>query len=143
MACDDRTAARRSLMEEVATVLDPGTSRQDDAYVRLFATNALPMWVYDVDTLEILDANEAAQAVYGYSHAEFTRLTLRDLRPVEDVPKFLELIRQLPHFDRTGPWRHLKADGSIAQVMITSQAFNFGPRKARLVIVEDPDETPL
>lgn len=130
-------------METVATALDSGAARQDDAYVRLFATNPLPMWVYDVDKLQILDANEAAQAVYGYSHAEFTRLSLRDLRPHEDVPKFLELIRQLPDFDRTGPWRHLKADGSVVQVTITSQAIRFGPRKARLVIVEDPDETPL
>lgn len=130
-------------MEAVATVLDPGASRHDDAYVRLFATNPLPMWVYDVDTLQLLDANEAAQAVYGYSHAEFMRLSLRDLRPDEDVPKFLELILRLPDFDHTGPWRHLKADGSIVQVTITSQAIKFGPRKARLVIVENPDETPL
>lgn len=141
MAPDDTTADRRGLMEAVGTVLAQGASRRDEAYVRLFATNPLPMWVYDVDTLQILDANDAAKAVYGYSLAEFRRLSLRDLRPHEDVPKFLELIRQLPPFDRTGPWRHRKADGTVVQVMITSLAMMFGSHKARLVIVDNLDET--
>ncbi len=36
----------------------------------LFANNPLPMWVYDVETLRSLEANEAAVARYGYSRAE-------------------------------------------------------------------------
>jgi PAS domain S-box-containing protein len=50
------------------------------------------MWVYDVHTLQILDANDAAKQRYGYSRIEFLGLTIKDLRPKEDVPKFLELI---------------------------------------------------
>jgi hypothetical protein len=64
-------------------------------------------------------------------------------RPGEDVPKFLELTRQLPEFDQTGPWRHRTRDGTVFQVLITSHAIRFGPYNARLVIVKDPDQAPL
>ena len=45
------------------------------------------MWVYDFETLQILDVNEAATQRYGYSRPEFLALTIKDLRPPEDVPK--------------------------------------------------------
>lgn len=101
------------------------------------------MWIYDVKTLQILDANDAAIGRYGYSRGEFMRLSLRDIRPAEDVPKFLELTHELPHFDRSGPWRHRKKDGTVVQVLITSHAMRYALHDARLVIVEDPDEAPL
>jgi PAS domain S-box-containing protein len=130
-------------METVQRALATGASRHDVAYRQVFANNPLVMWVYDVDSLQILDANDAALELYGYSYSEFTCLSLREIRPAEDVPKFLELTRELPHFDRTGPWRHRKHDGTVMQVLITSHAITFGPHSARLVLVEDPDEAPL
>lgn len=143
MATEDPDADRHDLMEAVGLVLAAGAARHDDSYSSLFDLNPLAMWVYDVESLEILDANYAAQELYGYPHAEFTCLRLADIRPVEDVPKFLELTRDLPHFDRSGPWRHTRRDGTVIQVLINSHALRFGPHEARLVIVEDPDEAPL
>jgi PAS domain S-box-containing protein len=143
MSLDEVSAARHSLMEAIATVLVAGAPRQEDGYLQLFAKNSLAMWVYDVDTQQILDANDAAQERYGYSHSEFTCLSLSDMRPAEDVPKFRALTRDLPHFDRTGPWRHRTRDGTVLQVLITSHAMRFGPFNARLVIVEDPDDAPI
>ncbi|MGH7764891.1 MAG: PAS domain S-box protein, partial [Candidatus Dormibacteraceae bacterium] len=77
-----------------------------DRYWSLFTMNPEPMWVYDTRTLQILDLNEAAIQRYGYTREEFLGLTSKDLRPAEDVPKFLELTHELPNSDRTGPWRH-------------------------------------
>jgi PAS domain S-box-containing protein len=112
-------------------------------YLSLFMLNPEPMWVYDVHTLQILDVNEAAIQRYGYSQDEFLAMTIRDLRPEEDVPKFLELLPGTPNSDRTGPWRHRLKDGSIIQVLITSHTVNFGDRDARLVmaqsLTQDPD----
>ena len=59
------------------------------------------MWVYDIPTLQILDVNAAAIERYGYSRLEFLALTIRDLRPLEDVPKFLELLPDTRNSDRT------------------------------------------
>lgn len=111
-------------------------------YLSLFALNPEPMWVYDVDTLRVLDVNEAAIQRYGYSRDEFLALTIKELRPPEDVPKFLELLPETPHFDRTGPWRHRLKDGTIIQVLVTSHSVNFGERSARVVMAESLTHNP-
>lgn len=111
-------------------------------YLSLFILNSEPMWVYDVDTLQILDVNEAAMQRYGYSRDEFLALTIRDIRPEEDVPKFLELLPSTPNSDRTGPWRHMLKDGSIIQVLITSHSVRLGDRNARLVMAQGLSQTP-
>ena len=111
-------------------------------YLSLFILNAEPMWVYDVQSLRILDVNEAAMQRYGYSRTEFLGLTIKDLRPAEDVPKFLELLPDTPNSDRTGPWRHKLKDGSIIQVLITSHSVQFGDRAARLVMAESLTHNP-
>lgn len=100
------------------------------------------MWIYDVETLQILDVNEAAIQRYGYSRPEFLELSIKDLRPPEDVPKFLELLPDTPTSDRTGPWRHVLKDGTIVQVLITSHSVNFRDRHARLVMAENLTDNP-
>jgi two-component system cell cycle sensor histidine kinase/response regulator CckA len=111
-------------------------------YLSLFILNPEPMWVYDVKTLQILDVNEAALQRYGYSRHEFLALTIRDLRPEEDVPKFLELLPSTLNSDRTGPWRHRLKDGTIIQVLITSHSVKFADRDARLVMAQSLSQNP-
>ena len=111
-------------------------------YLSLFMLNPEPMWIYDVNTLQILDVNDSALHRYGYSHAEFLALTIKDLRPPEDVPKLLELIPDTPNSDRTGPWRHVFKDGTVIQVLITSHSIKYGERDARLVMAENLSANP-
>ena len=58
----------------------------------LFEENFQPAWVYDLKTLAFLDVNPAALDRYGYSRDEFLRMTLKDIRPPEDVPALLDRI---------------------------------------------------
>ncbi|MCP6362755.1 PAS domain-containing protein, partial [Klebsiella pneumoniae] len=53
-------------------------------YQALFASAPIPMWVYDLETLRFLAVNEAAVAHYGYTEAQFMRMTLMDIRTTED-----------------------------------------------------------
>ena len=115
---------------------EPGARPTFGRYLSLFILNAEPMWVYDVETLQILDVNEAAMRRYGYSRPGFLGLTIKDLRPDEDLPKFLELLPGTPNFDRSWPWRHKLKDGTIIQVLITSHSVKFGDHHARLVMAE-------
>lgn len=144
-----RTAAdREALMKAIKAALKRRLWAETrswpafDRYLSLFSLNPEPMWVYDVHTLQMLDVNEAASQRYGYSHSEFLALTLKDLRPQEDVPKFLELLPDTPNSDRTGPWRHRLKDGRIIQVLITSHSVKFGDRAARLVMAESLTHNP-
>ena len=140
----DREALMKAIKLELKQQLwsEPRIRPTYGRYLSLFILNPEPMWVYDVETLEILDVNEAAMQRYGYSRPEFLALTIKDLRPPEDVPKFVELLPSTPNFDRSGPWRHLLKDGTVIQVLITSHSVDFGDRDARLVMAESLTHNP-
>jgi PAS domain S-box-containing protein len=107
-------------------------------YRMLFESHPQPMWLYDVDTLAFLEVNAAAIAQYGYSRDEFMHMAISDIRPIQDVPKFLELQAEpAPSYDRSGPWVHRFKDGSTAQVLITSHTVTFGAHHARFVLAEE------
>ena len=134
----DREALMKAIKVELKQLLwtEPRARPTYGRFLSLFILNPEPMWVYDVETLQILDVNEAATQRYGYSRPEFLALTTKDLRPQEDVPKFLELLPDTPNFDRSGPWRHKLKDGTVIQVLITSHSVKFGDRNSRLVMAE-------
>ncbi len=117
----------------------PGTS--DELHRLMFEGNPLPMMVYDLDTLAILAVNDAAVALYGYSHHEFLSMTIKDIRPPEDVPALLDLVTSLRSgFSQSGRWRHRTKDGTIIDMAITSHAVTFRGRPARFVLANDITE---
>jgi PAS domain S-box-containing protein len=135
MATVKRELADRLTKEQKALVSERN-------YRQLFESHPQPMWLYDVHSLRFLKVNDAAVERYGYSRDEFLAMTIRDIRPPQDVPKFLELIATpQPHLDKTGPWRHLLKDGTTVQVLITSHSTTFDEHEARLVLAEDLTES--
>jgi len=115
-------------------------SQQD--YRNLFEGNPLPSYVCDMETLTVIDVNDAAIQHYGYSREEFLKLSLTDIRPAEDIPHFLEKVR-VARENRdvvSGPSRHTKKDGSVFQVEITSRPVTYMGRHSDLVIVKDITE---
>ena len=60
----------------------------------LFASHPLPMLVYDVEALVVLDANDAMIASYGYMRDELIGMHITRLLPPEDVPTLLTVIRE-------------------------------------------------
>jgi PAS domain S-box-containing protein len=107
----------------------------------LFEANPLPLFIYDLQTLQILDANRAALRNYGYGHAEFCAKTILEIRPPEDIPLVMESVRVTPPASRnSGVFRHLRRDGSVIHVEINSQELMFHGRKVRLVCPVDVTE---
>lgn len=110
-------------------------------YRLLFESNPLPMWVYDMETLAFLSVNDAAVVKYGYSREEFLRMTIKDIRPAEDVLKLLENVQlSTSGLYESGVWRHCKKDGSLIFVEITSYVIGFEGRKAELILSNDITE---
>jgi PAS domain S-box-containing protein len=108
----------------------------------LFESSPLPMWVYEIETLKILAVNPAAIRHYGFSEAEFLALTIRDIRPAEDIAV---LERELPAIragaERTvGNYRHMKKSGDVIDVEITAEPIVFDGRRARLILAVDVTE---
>src|SRR5450756_400973 len=71
-----KEAAERALRHEAQEELK-GSEKQ---YRLLFQGNPHPMWVFDLETLRLLEVNEAAVQHYGYSRDEFLGMTITDLR---------------------------------------------------------------
>lgn len=107
-------------------------------YRLLFENNPHPMWVYDLETLEFLTVNEAAIHRYGYSRNEFLGMTIKDIRPPEDIPALLENVSKVTEgLDNAGIWRHKKKDGIIIFVEIVSHTMDFNGRRAEMVLAND------
>ena len=107
-------------------------------YKYMFHNNPQPMWIYDLDTLKFLEVNHAAVVNYGYSRDEFLSMTLKDIRPKEDIDtllKDLELTRKV--YNSAGEWRHVKKNGELMCVEVVSYSIFFGEIEARHVMVTD------
>jgi two-component system cell cycle sensor histidine kinase/response regulator CckA len=108
----------------------------------LFEASPTPMWVYDAETLAFLAVNDAAVRHYGYSREEFLTMTIREIRPPEDVPGMLVDVaaRGGPGDPAPRTWRHVKRDGSIVHVEITAGRIDFHGRPAALIVSHDVSE---
>ncbi len=65
-------------------------------YRELLESNPHQMWVYDLETVAFLAVNDAAVAHYGFSREEFLTMTIRDIRPKDDLVRLeqeLHLVR--------------------------------------------------
>jgi PAS domain S-box-containing protein len=109
----------------------------------LFAHSPQPAWIYDLASLRFLEVNDAAVAAYGYSREEFSALTVKDIRPPEDVPRLLATlaaVRAGQTADRAGEWRHRRKDGRLLWVRKTVHRVDHEGRAAELVLAEDITE---
>ena len=114
---------------------------QEKQYRVLFETYPSPTWVYDAETLAFLAVNDAAVRHYGYSREEFLAMTIRDIRPPQDIP--LLLASGTVTVDKpqaAGVWRHRKKSGEIILVDIYVSAIRFEGRLAQLAAVLDITE---
>jgi len=110
----------------------------EEKYRFIFENSPQPMWIYDTETLAFLEVNHAAEAHYGYSKDEFLKMTLRDIRPPEDIPLLLENVKNtFDPLNNAGHWRHRKKNGEIIQVEIISHWVQYHGKPGRHVLIHD------
>uniref|UniRef100_UPI002ADE7C8B PAS domain S-box protein n=1 Tax=Tepidiforma sp. TaxID=2682230 RepID=UPI002ADE7C8B len=100
-----------------------------------FESNPLPILVFERGSLRILEANQAACELYGYTPGEFRTLSLTDIRPPEDIPAFLEFVRTGASQAGQMLWRHRTRAGRILQVRIVGQDIEYAGRPARVTVI--------
>ena len=108
------------------------------SYDLLFVRNPDPMWIFDLETLRILDVNMAAEGKFGYTRDELLSMTIADIRPPEDVPALRARIAGAgTGIDDAGVWRFLHRDGTVFHVDITWQEVDQAGRRAKLASLRD------
>jgi PAS domain S-box-containing protein len=107
----------------------------------LFMANPLPMFVFDLETYMFLDVNEAAVRHYGYTREEFLKMHAKDIRPPEEVPRMYAYLERIGNaLEGAGEWRHVRKDGQIMDMEMTSLTFTYNGRRAVLGIGRDVTE---
>ena len=110
----------------------------EEKYRQLFMQNPQPMWIFDDATLQILEVNDAAINLYGYTRNEFLSLNIRNIRPKEDVPALQNVLNSAKErYNKVGVHRHLKKNGEIIYVEITFHFIDYNGRKARHVLINN------
>src|SRR5690606_28279153 len=110
----------------------------------IFDLTPFPMWIYDLETFRFLKVNNEAIRHYGYSEEEFLHMTLKDIRPKEDIPKLEKAVNEArgrtAHY-KESLFRHQKRDGSIMYVRIKSNLILYEGKKAAIVSAIDLTES--
>ncbi|HWO01568.1 MAG TPA: response regulator [Blastocatellia bacterium] len=110
-------------------------------YDFLFERNSLPTWIVDLENLSFLEVNEVAVRHYGYSREEFLSMTIRDIRPPEEVSAMEEYVSKIPDaVPNAETWRHKKKDGTIIDVEVIWHELIYRGRHALLVLANDITE---
>jgi len=118
--------------------------KSESTFRLLFSHTPLPMWVFDLESLRVLQVNEAAILQYGYSDAEFRGMTMRDISVDGREPAFDRCIADFKKEGRLhAHWRHRKRDGKTFEVDVVSHKLEYAGRCVRLVVAQDVSERQL
>ena len=114
----------------------------EENYKTLFYHHSVPSWIYEIDTLKLLEVNDAAVEHYGYSRDEFLQLELKNLLVESELKRHEEFRKQKDFYSKKhkGLWIHKKKNGEIFHAEISSNTIDYQGKRARLVLSIDRTE---
>src|SRR6202790_4437289 len=113
--------------------------KQREASFRLlFDSNPVPMIVCALEDERILGVNDAAVQHYGYSRAEFEKLTIRSVQAFESEPPWAGDRTSDEQTART--WKHVRAEGTLIDLAIYSRHLVYNDQPAVLLALMDITE---
>jgi PAS domain S-box-containing protein len=98
------------------------------------------MFVFVRETLAIIAVNQAACRLYGWSRDEMLAMTIRELRPPEEIPMLERALESErghtnPRFTRMS--RHITKDGRALEVDVEMSRIELGGRPCVLAVISD------
>lgn len=112
----------------------------EENYRTLFYLSPIPMWVYDLETLQFLNVNDSALRHYGYAKDEFLKLKINQLYSDTDLSSQNILFNP---FDKNsllnfkGNYKHKKKNGETIAVQVFEHEITYDFRKAAIMHVHD------
>lgn len=104
----------------------------------LFNNNPVPMFIYNINTLTIMDVNSTFLFKYGYTKNEFLGKQVFDFIPKTSLPHNL-----IPKSDwhtsvsKTREWVHKLEDGTFINVEIMGSVIDYMNKPACIVLIHD------
>ncbi|MCA2213180.1 ATP-binding protein [Jidongwangia harbinensis] len=133
LAVVDRELTERRQAEATARELDRN-------YRRMFESSPYPIYLFEVTTLDVVGANDAAVQYLGHDREALLRMRVTDLCPAEDAAALIEAMAGAEPVERGRRLRHRLADGTVTDVEVTSHLTSFGGRTVRCAVLDDVSE---
>ncbi len=118
----------------------------EERYKYLFNNNPASIIIWDMNTLQILEVNETAVELYGYTKEEFLKLTVLDIRPDDEKTRLLEMVEEVKKTafcKKTLRWRHLTSQGKTIIMKITAHRIQYDGKNAVLSLGDNITEKVL
>ncbi len=114
----------------------------EEKYRILFYNHPIPSWIYDLETLQFLEVNNAAINHYGYSRDEFLNMPLTNILFETEINKFDDYKewKDREEQDHHSLWTHKKKNGDLVYADVTYANMEYNGKKARLVLTIDRTE---
>jgi hypothetical protein len=106
----------------------------------MFDASPNPIVLFDAGTLDIVAANAAAAAYYSRPGDTLLTMTYTGLLAPEDPGEAHAGGLATGPAERDRPQRHLKHDGTITEVSVTTYLTSFAGRKVRCAVITDVTE---
>ncbi|MBL0104861.1 MAG: PAS domain S-box protein [Bacteroidetes bacterium] len=111
--------------------------QSESKYRLLFDLSPLPKFVFDENTFNILDVNNATVDHYGYSREELLNMKVEEIIAPEDREKFPKAIIEGKAIKKGGLWNHLTKNEKVMQVEIFTHKLQYNDQPAWLVLAND------
>lgn len=112
----------------------------EERYRYLFENNPACIIIWDLDNLTVLEVNKEVERKYGYSKEEFENMSIFQYRPNEDHDRIKDFAQKMlnghePISKMT--WKHIKKNGEIMQMEISSHKIQYQGKHAILSLATD------
>jgi PAS domain S-box-containing protein len=128
-------------LEEQVRIKTADLQASEEKYKNIFYKSPLPKLIYEVDTRQFMEVNDAAVGHYGYRQEEFLKLRLDDLLPEDELDRLMEVMREIVNNvsekARHSYWRQIKKNGEFMYAEFTTYPMQYDRRNARMVVVND------
>lgn len=115
----------------------------EERYRNLFFFNPMALYIWDLQTQQIMEVNGVAEREYGYTREEFLKLTLWEMRPpatFNKLKKFIQKITESKEPKSGGIWEHINKKGEILYMEISSLRIRYNERDAVMAIANNITE---
>ncbi len=116
----------------------------EERYRYMFEHHPQPMFIYDLETLGILQVNNAIIDYYGYTKEEFLGMSILDIHLKEDLDEVMKDIEKTRRTNNpTGTWRNIKKNGEVIYIDLVAHTVFYNNRVARHILIRDITESKL
>ena len=106
----------------------------------LFNNNPAIIFVWDIETLKLLEVNETGLREFGFNYDEAINMSLLDFRLKEEHDEIRESVKRIANqieVTSKGTWKHVRRDGQLVYMDVSTHRINYNNSKAMLSVAEN------